>query len=352
MNMTVLFQSMTTNVLWTIGTVVILFVIFMLERSYLKRNEETVGKVMLILVFITSFVLLAAGIGGILWVWGFDLATYFDVLGDDIILKLSQSVGAMVSSVVVLFVALFLLRISKLTSQRIIAKANAQQRRRKTVVRLIRSITKYIVWITAILVILSIWGLNVAPALAGLGIMGLVIGLGAQRFINDLISGFFIVFEQHFDVGDKIEVQGFKGEVIDIGLKTTKIRNWKGEIKIFSNGELSNLINFSKELSTALVEFGIAYGENMQSTIDMLNAELPKMKLEHPEIVEDPKVLGVVDLASSSVNMRVMAKTLNEQHYAVERAMRKRIKELLDEHGIEIPFPQVVVHQPVKKIAK
>lgn len=352
MNLNVLFQSVTTNVLWTIGTIVILFVIFMLERSYLKKNEEGVSKLMIILVFITSFILLGAGIAGILWVWGFDLITYFEALGDDIVTLLAKSIGALVSSVVVLFAALFLLRISKMTSQRIVAQANAQQRRRKTVVRLIRSITKYVIWITTILIILSIWGLNVAPALAGLGILGLVIGLGAQRFINDLISGFFIVFEQHFDVGDRIEVQGFKGEVIDIGLKTTKIRNWKGEIKILSNGELSNVINFSKELSTALVDFGIAYGENMQSTIEMLNAELPKLKLDYPEIVEDPQVLGVVDLANSSVNMRVMAKTLNEQHYAVERAMRKRIKELLDEHGIEIPFPQVVVHQPVKKTAK
>jgi small conductance mechanosensitive channel len=219
------------------------------------------------------------------------------------------------------------------------------KKRKRTIAKVTNSIIKYCVGILMILIVLSIWGVNVAPALAGLGILGLVIGLGAQRFINDLISGFFIVFEHHFDVGDKIEVQGFKGEVTSIGLKTTKIKNWKGEIKIVNNGEISTLINFSRNPSVAVVEFGIAYKENIQQTIDLLNFELPKLRLDFPMIIEDPKILGTIDLASSSVNLRAIAKTLNEEHYAVERAMRQRIKEILDEHGIEIPFPQVVIHQ-------
>ena len=176
--------------------------------------------------------------------------------------------------------------------------------------------------------------------------MGLVVGLGAQKFINDLISGFFIVFEHHFDVGDVIEVQGFKGTVSDIGLKTTKIKNWKGETKILSNGEITNLTNFSRDLSTAIVDFGIAYKEDIQKTIDLLNSELPKMKSLFKELVEGPTVLGVMDLSSSSIHLRVTAKTFNEQQYAVERELRKRIKEILHEHQIEIPFPQLVIHQP------
>jgi moderate conductance mechanosensitive channel len=161
-----------------------------------------------------------------------------------------------------------------------------------------------------------------------------------------LISGFFIIFEQHFNVGDRIEVQGFKGDVIDIGLKTTKIRNWKGEIKILANGEINNLINYSKEASTAIVDFGIAYRENIQQVIDLLNTAFLTMKKDFPQIIEDPTVVGVMDLSNSSINMRVIAKTFNEQHYAVERGIRKLIKEVLDENNIEIPFPQIVVNTP------
>ncbi|PKK94269.1 MAG: mechanosensitive ion channel protein MscS, partial [Tenericutes bacterium HGW-Tenericutes-6] len=132
------------------------------------------------------------------------------------------------------------------------------------------------------------------------------------------------------------------------GLKTTKVKNWKGEIRIMNNGDVTNLIQFSKDLSVAVIDFGIAYHEDVQKTTEVLTLELPKIRNEFPEIVEDPKVLGVINLNNSSVDMRVICKTLNEQHYGVERAIRQRIKLILDEHGIEIPFPQVVVHQPKK----
>jgi small conductance mechanosensitive channel len=115
-----------------------------------------------------------------------------------------------------------------------------------------------------------------------------------------------------------------------------------------NNGDVTNLIQFSKDLSVAVIDFGIAYHEDVQKTTEVLTLELPKIRNEFPEIVEDPKVLGVINLNNSSVDMRVICKTLNEQHYGVERAIRQRIKLILDEHGIEIPFPQVVVHQPKK----
>jgi len=326
--------------------------ILIVERIFLKKSEDTLKKGIIILIYSVTFLLLGLAILGILYIWDFDLNTYFLTIYDQGTIILVDSVGKLVSSAIIIFISMLILKISKITLKRVGLKESVNQRRKRTVARVTRSITKYVVGILTILIVLSVWGVNVAPAIAGLGILGLVIGLGAQKFINDLISGFFIVFEHHFDVGDKIEVQGFKGEVIDIGLKTTKIRNWKNEIKILSNGEINNLINFSKEFSIAVVEFGIAYSEDVQSTIDLLNRELPLMRNEFSEIVEDPKVLGVVNLSNSSVDMRAIAKTLNEQHYAIEREMRKRIKKILDSNGIEIPFPQVVVHQPKVKIEK
>lgn len=340
------FATVGLNIAMTIVTVIILIALLMTENKIIKRREDSLQKWIIIVSYVISFLLLLGAVGFIAWMWDFDLVTYLTTIWNDFLMLLGESIGRLISSAIILFIALLILRISKITLKRIGLKEGPNQRRKRTVARVIRSITKYTIWIVAILLILSIWGVNVAPALAGLGILGLVIGLGAQKFINDLIAGFFIIFEHHFDVGDKIEVKGFKGEVIDIGLKTTKIKNWKNEILILSNGEIASLINFSKDLSVASVEFGISYQEDMQMTIDLLNAELPKLRQNYPEIVEDPKVLGVINLNQSSVDMRVTCKTLNEQHYGIERAIRKRIKELLDEHNIEIPYPQVVVHQP------
>ena len=342
------FASTGLNIGLTAATILILLPFFFLENRIIKKREDSLKKGIIILSYVLSFIMLLASVGFILFIWEFDLASYMGNVWTELIVILNDSIGKLISSAVVIFIALLILRISKITVKRIGQKPGPNQRRKRTVARVIRSVTKYTIGILSILIVLSIWGVNVAPALAGLGILGLVIGLGAQKFINDLIAGFFIIFEHHFDVGDKIEVKGFKGEVIDIGLKTTKIKNWKNEILILSNGEIASLINFSKDLSVASIDFGISYKEDMQKTIDLLNVELPKLRKLMPEIVEDPTVLGVINLNSSSVDMRVICKTLNEQHYGVERAIRKRIKEILDENNIEIPFPQMVIHQDKK----
>ena len=348
MSIRLFFASLGLNIGLTVATIFILLTFFFFENRLIKKKEDTLKKWIIILSYVISFIILLASVGFILYIWEFDLSNYLGNAWDGFVVILNESIGKLISSALVIFIAMLILRISKITVKRIGQKPGPNQRRKRTVARVIRSITKYTIGILSILIILSMWGVNVAPALAGLGILGLVIGLGAQKFINDLIAGFFIIFEHHFDVGDKIEVKGFKGEVIDIGLKTTKLKNWKNEILILSNGEIASLINFSKDLSVAAVDFSISYKEDMQKTMDLLNAELPKLKLQFPEIVEDPQVIGVTNLNTSSVDMRVTCKTLNEQHYGVERTIRKRIKELLDEHNIEIPFPQIVINQPSK----
>jgi len=343
------FISPVLNSIITLLVVIFIFLVFYIERKYIQKNEDNINKFKLFVLFFLSFLILVFGVYFILFVWNININSYLVSFLESVILTFSQSVGKIISSVLIVFISVFLLKLAKLSFKSVGKKPGPLQRRKKTIAKVTVSIIRYLLGIISILMILSIWGINVAPALAGLGILGLVIGLGVQKFINDLISGFFIIFERHFDVGDKIEVQGFKGEVVSIGLKTTKIRNFKGEVKIVSNGEISNLINYSRNDSLALVEFSIGYHEDMQKTIDLLNQELPKLRLEYPVIIEDPKVLGVINLGSSSVDLRAIAKTLNEEHYAVERAMRKKIKEILDENNIEIPFPQVVIHQKEKK---
>lgn len=346
MSFNLLFASVALNIGLTVSIVVGILIILFLGRLFLKRKAETINKWFVVFLYFLTFLLITTAIFFLLYMWDYNLLTYIETLFTDVDTLIAANMGSAVSSLLVIFFALLIMRIAKMSLLNVGKKESPMKKRKQTIAKVVNSIIKYIVSIVAILVVLAIWGVNVAPALAGLGILGLVIGLGAQKFINDLISGFFIVFEHHFDVGGKIEVQGFKGDVVDIGLKTTRIRNWKGDTKIVSNGEISTLINYSRHFSVAIVEFGIAYQEDAQTTIDLLNAELPKVRADYPMIIEDPQVLGVIELANSSVNLRVIAKTLPEQHYAVEREIRKRIKKLLDDNDIEIPFPQVVVNQP------
>ncbi len=333
----------TTNILLTLAAVFFIIVLFSVEHSVLKRKEEQWHKWIFVIIYVLNFIFVIAGIFFLLWLWGFDYETYISDRGTEVKDLLIKNIGAIISSILVLFISLFLIRISRFSLSRIGRKESPMQRRKKTIARIAMSITKYFIGILTILLILSIWGVNVGPALAGLGIIGLVIGLGAQKFINDLISGFFIVFEQHFDVGDRIEVQGFKGDVIDLGLKTTKIKNWKGEVRILNNGDITNVTNFSKNPSLAIANFSVAYESNVAETIEILNRELPKMRENHPEMLEDPYVLGVMSLGDSGINMTALCQTKTEQHYGTVRAMYLRIKDILDQNDIEIPFPQVVI---------
>lgn len=334
------------NVLLTLGIVIVLVGIFLISHLLNLKYSKKGRAIILGISYFISFIALVGSTAFLLWTWNFPLDQYFTNLGTNLSSVLADSIGLMVSTALVIFIALFILKVAKLSMSRIGSKPSTSQKRKKTIAKLLQSVLKYGIWLVTILIVLSIWGVNVGPALAGLGIAGLVIGLGAQKFINDLINGLFIIFEQHFDVGDVIETNGFRGEVTDIGLKTTKIKNWKGEVKILANGEITDVLNCSRNASIAIVDFGVAYGENIQEVIDLLTVKLPDFRKLFPDIIiEDPQCLGVIELAGSSVNIRAIAKTLNNQHYAIERSLRTFIKRTLDENGIEIPFPQVVVHE-------
>ena len=201
------------NLIPTVLVIAIVILVYIFEAKMIKKYEDRLSRWALFAVYGSSLILLGLATLLILWFWGLDLMSmmgqFLKTVSDLLVIEIPR----IINSVIVLFVAQFLLTVSKLTLKNIGLKPGPNQKRKRTIARLIRSFTKYTIKLAAILIILSIWGINVAPALAGLGIMGLVIGLGAQRFINDLISGFFIIFENHFDVGDKIEVKDLKSVV-------------------------------------------------------------------------------------------------------------------------------------------
>lgn len=333
----------------TVITIVILLVVFLIHYYFIESKKDDMKTIFVVGMYSFLFVILISAMVIILSVWGYDLSSYVTGLFDQATFTLETSIPRIVGTLITIFVALVILKIAKISLFKLTKSTDIQRRRKKTIAKVTLSIIKYTIVIISLLVILALWGINVAPALAGLGILGLVVGLGAQQFINDLISGFFIIFEHHFDVGDMVEIDGFMGEVTDIGLKTTQVKNYKGEVKIFNNGRIDPVSNFSKTESLAIVDFGIAYKEDIKKTIDLLSEKLPALMPEYPDMVEAPRVLGVMSLASSSVDLRVVCKTKSVTHWAIERAMRQRIKEILDAHNIEIPFPQIVINNPKKK---
>lgn len=234
-------------------------------------------------------------------------------------------------------------RISKPVINKVL-RVEKKGARAKTVANLLWSIIRYLVWFIVLMLIFSSLGVDLTPFIASAGVVGLAIGFGAQEIVRDFMSGFFIIFDGEFEVGEVIEVDGFKGTVIMIGLRTTVIENWKGERKIINNGNINSLINFSRNDSVAVIDFGVAYDTDLQKLAEIMPAFLEQTDGKYEDIVEVPKFLGVTELANSSINMRVIAKTIVMKHFQVERDIRKDLVMYFAENNIEIPFPQVVVH--------
>lgn len=253
---------------------------------------------------------------------------------------LKANIRPLIITGIILIVALILLIIIKFIAHRM----KKRNKRSYTVAKLLQSIFNYAVIIIALFMILSSWGVNVTAALAGVGVLSLIIGLGAQDLIKDFLAGMGIVFEDQYEIDDVVEIDGFKGRVLEISLRTTKLISVKGEIRIIRNGQINAISNFSRSFSLAVVNIDIAYKEDIDKVIALLDEKLPSLKDNYKQIIEGPVVVGVNDLKDSGVSIRITAKTEAEEHYAVERALKKFVKELFDENNIEIPFPQIVVH--------
>lgn len=257
---------------------------------------------------------------------------------------ITNNLKDLISSIVVVVVCILIIIISKIITKRIIKKAKLNRKRTATITKMLYSIIKYVVAILMVIVVLGIWGLDLGPVLAGAGILALVVGLGAQDLIKDLIAGFSIVFENYYDIEDVVEIDGFKGTVFEIGLKSTKIVDYKGNVKIITNGDIGSVINFSRNPTLAIVDIGISYDEDENKVIELLEEHIGTLKDTYSEIIEGPNVVGVVNLSDSSVVIRITAKVGPEEHYAIERAIKKFVLELFKENNIEIPYQQVVVH--------
>lgn len=216
----------------------------------------------------------------------------------------------------------------------------------KAIVEIVCSLIKYAAVIILLFFVLRSFGVDTAAILAGVGILGLIVGLGAQPLIADIIAGLFIVFEGVFEVGDIIVYNGFRGTVKEIGIRTTQIIDAGGNIKVVNNSKLQEIVNMTNQLSLAICDIGIEYGESLERVEAIMKEELPKIKAAIPDIIDGPFYKGVSELADSAVVIRFVANCEEGTRYQVERDMNRMFKLAFDKNNINIPFPQVVVNQP------
>lgn len=218
----------------------------------------------------------------------------------------------------------------------------------KAIVNLLCSIIKYFAIIVLLFLILKAFRVDTVTLLAGAGILSLIIGLGAQPLISDVIAGLFIVFEEVFDVGDIIVVDGFRGTVKEIGVRTTQIVDAGGNIKVVNNSDIRTLVNMTSQLSLAICDIDIEYGESIERVEAIVKKNLDKIRESIPDIADGPYYKGVANLGASGVTLRFVANCKEENRYQVERDMNRQMKLVFDANNISIPFTQVVIHEPTK----
>ena len=227
-----------------------------------------------------------------------------------------------------------------------VARARAESRA-ETLGHVLRSIVVALVWTFTALIVLGEIGVNLGPLIAGAGIGGVALGFGAQSIVKDFLSGLFMLIEDHYGVGDVVDLGYATGTVEEVSLRSTTIRDVKGTVWHVPNGEISRVGNFSQLWSRALLDVEVAYDTDLRLAMGVIQRVANEF-WEDPEwggdeLAERPDVWGVQYLGASGIALRVAVKTEPSMQWSVERELRLRLKEAFDEADIEIPFPQQTV---------
>lgn len=227
----------------------------------------------------------------------------------------------------------------------ILGALKPQSHRGRTLVTLLQSLLRYLAAIVILCWGLSLLGVNVTTIVASVGIVALIVGFGAESLIADVVTGVFMLFENQYNVGDIVEVNGFRGTVREIGIRTTSIVDPGDNIKIINNSEMKNILNRSDNASRAVADISVPY----ETDIEALEAKIPALMEEifrrHPDMMlEPPRYLGVQALSSSSVDLRFIAEVAEKDIFTGMRTLNHDLLLGFRKLGVECPFPQVDVH--------
>lgn len=234
--------------------------------------------------------------------------------------------------------------VDKLFVQRQSGPIHIPKRREQTLKKLIKSVAAYVIYFIAIVMILEVFNFEIGPLLAGAGVAGLAIGFGAQNLVRDIISGFFIIFEDQFSVGDYVLISGAEGTVEEVGLRTTKVLSWTGEMNVIPNGNIQQVVNYSVHNGLAVVDVNIPYESEVTKAEAIINEVAQTLPDKYEFILSVPEIIGVQNLDVSHFVIRVIAETSPGSQWAGERNIRKELQDKLYKSGIEIPSPRIVTY--------
>ena len=277
-------------------------------------------------------------------VFGFteEIAKYISI---ESVISLLVKIGL---CILVIIIAAVLIKVFKKAVKKLIYSHNRfSERKARTLNTVCASVIKYVMYFFVVCEILSLFGINIMSFISVAGVGSIAIAFGAQSLMQDIITGMFILIEDQFAVGDRITVEGYSGIVEGIGIRTTRIRSADGDLFIIPNGQVKIVTNMSKGFNRAVVDISVAYEENIDRVMDIMRDEL-KTAFETNKInglLGEPQVLGIVDLGDFSVVIRVTADSVIGENWAIERDIRKFIKNRFDRENICIPYPQVVLHK-------
>ncbi len=272
-------------------------------------------------------------------------------------LSSSELIQSVLSVFLILFGAFLVLRFGGSFIERIVRRAiradhflseEAERKREDTLIHVFRGTLHIAIWVIAAIMILSEIGVDVGPLLAAAGIAGLAFGFGGQYLIRDVISGLFIILENQYRVGDVVCIGGACGLVERINLRLTVIRDLDGTVHHIPNGEVKTASNMSQDFSRINMDIGIAYDSHLEKVIAVVNKvgeDLAREVEWKDKIVKTPQFLRVQEFADSAIVVKILGETKPLKQWEVAGELRKRLKIAFDREGIEIPFPQRVIHQ-------
>ncbi|OHD17828.1 MAG: hypothetical protein A2086_12535 [Spirochaetes bacterium GWD1_27_9] len=330
-----------------------------------KDNEDKLSFINLLVITFFKFFIGFIAISLILLIWGIPLNllniifTNFNITP----ISLTKVIIEKIFKLSIVFIIGFLtIYLSKIIGENIFRLAEDDNRlelsereaRVKTLINVVNNLIKVVVFIFISFSFLQEIGVNITTLLTGAGIVGIAIGFGAQSLVKDFLSGFFILIESQYAVGDVVKIGDIAGLVERITLRVTILRNLEGVVHTIPNGNISTVSNMTCGWSRTVIDVNVSYKANIDYVIEVLNTILeeaysdPKLL---PLLINKPEVLGVEKLGESSVIIRILATTKPIKQWDMARALNRRIKNKFDEVGIEIPFPTMKIVMDKEKLS-
>lgn len=258
---------------------------------------------------------------------------------------LQENYKVFIHCLILIALILALSKLARLIFKNIMQRSN----RAKTVITLLDGLVKYGSAIALFFLVLNAFGVNTKAIWESVGVITLIIGLGAQSLIADIIAGVFIIFENEYDVGEIVSIDGFRGTISEIGIRATKITDAAGNIKIINNSDIKNVVNLSRELSLAVVDCEVSYDVPIELVEKILKDNLPAMKEKIPQIIEGPFYKGVSEYGTSNVVLKLFAKCKEEDRFQVQRDILREYHRVFLENGIDFDYERFVIEKKEKK---